>query len=109
VSANERWNGYSEPELLARIEAEHGPEAAAVAARFMDPDRELPWKFSHRRRDGRYVGKKAKARKAIPLTKGNPANVEELRARGLGRLPRSGAPLPPKRAPRDIESREDAS
>lgn len=105
TAANERWHGYSEPELLARIEAEHGKEAAEVVARFIAKD-ELPERFTLR--SSTKVGKRAKTRPAIPVTRStDPDWREKNKERGsLGRLPRSGAPRPPKRAPRDLEGRD---
>lgn len=101
-------------ELLAKIEAEHGLEAAQVAARFMDKE-ELPDRFRHNDASWKRTGKKAKRPPAIPATRSKRASPRDradlafLRkvedGKKARRLPRSGAPLPASgRAPRDIEN-----
>lgn len=98
-------------ELLAKVEADHGIEAARVAARFIaKEDGDLPDRFSHREKGWDTSGRKARGvPKGIPLSRSKGTDWKdrnELRSLNNQKrrpLPRSGAPVPPARAPRDIE------
>jgi hypothetical protein len=91
---------------IERIRQVHGEEAARVAERFLakEPQRNP----SRNMRNGWRVGVKPKPRKGIPRTVTHGPNWKDLKEMGGWngqptegrRLPRSGAPLPPKPRPR---------